>query len=275
MAGDVTTPDHFRRQLCARAGASIASLLVPTSVLAEHIVQLGDFKAGVAKPFELKYDGYLINRLGTNRIASARMSFRLNGGRYDLSLTVDSFLADLYYQSEGRIDQSGLHPEIYRERRKVPFRREKTRQVKYVVSDDPRQINQRRDGALVVPPNTQDRVSLLVHFSLLAQTNPQLLEAGHDLAVPFARTKAVDNSRWRVGSLETAPSAFKDAVEDDVEPITQTESPGMQAQRIERVRGEGSKKLGVAFWLTNNAQRLPLVLQFSEKGRTLKFVWRA
>jgi len=275
MAGDLITPDHIRRQVCTAVGASVASLVVPTAALAKHIVQLSEFQAGAAKPFELKYDGYLINRLGTNRIASAKMLFRPSAGRYRLTLTVDSFLADLQYQSDGRIDQAGLHPEIYRERRKVPFRREKTKQVKYVVSDDPAQVNQRRDGALVVPPHTQDRLSLLVHISLLAQANPTLLEAGHDLAIPFARTKRVDDSRWHVGSPETAPSAFKGAVQDDdVEPFSQTKAPAQQAQRIERRRSEGSKKLGVAFWITNNAARLPLVLQFSEKGRTLKFVWR-
>jgi|GEM_PF-5388128 len=275
MAGDFITPDYIRRQLCTRVGATVASLVVPATALAKHVVQTSEFQAGEAKPFDLKYDGYLINRLGTNRIASANMMFRPSGGRYRLTLTVDSFIADLHYQSDGRIDRAGLHPESYRERRKVPFRREKTKQVKYVVSDDPAQVNKRRDGALVVPPNTQDRLSLLVHISLLAQANPQLLEAGHDLAIPFARTKRVDSSRWRVGAPETAPSAFKGALsDDDVEPITQTKPAAMQAQRVERHREEGSTKLGVAFWITNSAQRLPLVLQFSEKGRTLKFIWR-
>lgn len=275
MAGDLITPDHRRRQLCTVAGASAAALFVPSLALAKHVVQVSDYQAGVAKPFELKYDGYLINRLGTNRIASAKMTFKPDGGRYHLTLSVDSFLADLHYQSDGRIDQAGLHPESYRERRKVPFRRERTRQVKYVVSDDLAQINKIRDGALVVPPNTQDRLSLLVHVSLLAQVNPQLLDAGHDLAIPFARTNRVDSSHWRVGVPEFAPSAFKDAIEDDAEPTTQTKPGKAQAQRVQRLRGADSKKLGVSFWLTNNAERLPLVLQFSEKGRTLKFIWRA
>ena len=275
MAGDLVTPDHLRRQLCVGFGASAASLLVPASAFGKHVVQVSKFKAGVAKSFSLKYDGYLINRLGTNRIASADMQFHNSSGQYRLTLAVDSFFADLQYVSEGRVDQAGLHPKKYWERRKVRFRSEKIKQVKYEVSEDPAKVNTRHNGVLVVPPNTQDRLSLLDHISLLAQANPELLEAGHDLAVPFARTSRVDNSLWRIGATQLAPSAFKDAQsEEDDESTVQFASLSVQAQRVQRRRDTGSKKLGVAFWLSDNAERLPLVLQFTEKGRTLKFVWR-
>ncbi len=275
MAGDVIAPDHLRRQLCAGAGLGATSLILPRLVAAAHVVRASDFKIGTANPFQLKYDGYLINRLGTNRIASAMLKFSPNGNRYALSLTVDSFLADLHYQSDGRLDQFGLHPENYRERRKVPFRREKIRQVRYQETNDHAQVNRRREGTLIVPPNTQDRLSLLVHISLLAQANPALLEAGHDLAIPFARTSQVDFSRWRIGERQKAPATARGRDrDDDADPPVQKVSRAAQAQRIERRRPKDSKKLGVAFWLTNNASRLPMVLEFAEKGRVLKFVWR-
>lgn len=278
MTGEDPVPDFCRRQLCAGAWLGAASLVIPRSALAGHVVRASEFQIGAARSFQLRYDGYLINRLGTNRIASAKLRFAPKGDRYHLSLSVDSFLADLHYQSDGRLDQHGLHPETYRERRKVPFRREKIRQVRYEVSEDPALINKWRDGTLVVPPNTQDRLSLLVHISLLAQTNPQLLQAGHDLAIPFARTSQVDFSRWHVGGLQKAPAAGRARDrdrDDDVDWPVGDAPKQIHAQRIERRRPKDSKKLGVAFWLTDNASRLPMVLEFAEKGRVLKFVWRS
>ncbi|MGB7183542.1 MAG: DUF3108 domain-containing protein [Burkholderiaceae bacterium] len=227
--------------------------------------------AAPARAIRLNYEGYLITGFGNSKIATAVMDFVPKDGRYLMQLTVESMLADLSYSSEGRVDQHGLHPERYIEKRKVAFRSARTKQVQYVVSKDAAAINRFDGGKLTVPPQTQDRLSLMIHLSLVAQANPTLLAPGQEIDIPFARVSAVSSSRW--SASEVQPVQLDAGASENDTTHTRRAAPVRPAQRIARV-ADKKESVDVAFWLSADKDRLPLVLQFSENGRSLKFVTR-
>ena len=222
---------------------------------------------------ELFYDGYLITGFGSTRIAKALMEFKPNGERYRMQLKVDSMLADLSYTSEGRIDEAGLHPESYLEERKVAFRRARKKAVRYVPTSDPSGVNQFDGKSLTVPPGTQDRLSLLIQYSLLAQADPALLTPGRETEIPFARVNSVSASRWSAGPVRPERLDGAEGQAEGDENPSPTDGSVLVAQRVARVARK-KESVDVSFWLSADASRRPLILQFSENGRRLRFVAR-
>jgi hypothetical protein len=222
---------------------------------------------------ELFYDGYLITGFGSTRIAKALMEFKPNGERYRMQLKVDSMLADLSYTSEGRIDEAGLHPESYLEERKVAFRRARRKAVRYVPTSDPSGVNQFDGKSLTVPPGTQDRLSLLIQYSLLAQADPALLTPGRETEIPFARVNSVSASRWSAGPVRPERLDGAEGQAEGDENPSPTDGSVLVAQRVARVARK-KESVDVSFWLSADASRRPLILQFSENGRRLRFVAR-
>ncbi|MEZ5659549.1 MAG: DUF3108 domain-containing protein [Burkholderiaceae bacterium] len=208
----------------------------------------------------LHYAGYLVTGAGAAPIASARLSVSVADQRYRISLSVDSFLADLVYSSEGRVDASGLHPELYSEARKIPFRSRRVRSVRLRETDDPARAGHAADDVLWVPPGTQDRVSLLFQYTLLARADRDVLRAGAERSIPFARVSDVTPSRWVAGPAERVRALDAD------EPFE-----GPFAHRVARV-ADAQATVDVAFWLWAGERHLPLILQFTEKERSLRFV---
>jgi hypothetical protein len=265
-----------------------ASLLVVPTLLSRHAFaqsQPAESKAGakvggngvtvVAPPpaIELFYDGYLITGFGSTQIAKALMSFKPTSDRYSMQLKVDSMLADLSYTSEGRIDEMGLHPETYLEQRKVAFRRARKKAVRYVPTTDPSAVNRFDGETLTVPPGTQDRLSLLIQFSLLAQADPALLKPGRETEIPFARVNSVTASRWSAGPVRPERLDGAEGEPQGDGDTSPTDGSVLVAQRVARVATK-KESVDVSFWLSANPARRPMILQFSENGRRLRFVAR-
>ncbi|MEZ5739429.1 MAG: DUF3108 domain-containing protein [Burkholderiaceae bacterium] len=209
----------------------------------------------------LDYAGFLLTGMGSTPLASARLSVTASASRYSIRLSVESFLADLGYESQGRLDAAGLHPQYYAERRKLPFRSRRLREARYRETTDPARVNTRDGEVLLVPPGTQDRLSLIFQYSLLARADPRIVQAGHEQSIPFAGTSDVNASRWSAD-----PPEWIRPTDDE-----NASAGRRQANRIARIAEPGSNGLDVAFWLSANDKRLPLVLQFSEGGRSLRF----
>lgn len=208
----------------------------------------------------LDFAGYLVTGAGATPIASAQLTAEAGGQRYRIVLRVESFLADLSYESEGRIDTAGLHPEHYTEARKIPFRSRRVKTVQFREADPGDRPYRREGDVLWVPPGAQDRVSLLFQYTLLARADPTVLSPGAERSIPFARLNEVAPSRWAAGPAERIRAL-------DSEDATQ----GPLAHRVARV-ADAQATVDVAFWLWAGARRLPLILQFSENARSLRFV---
>lgn len=278
-----------RRQWCSMTAAGAGSLVLSPGLL----LQPGRATAAADPPrshqaagsasqaprvaaptaIELLYDGYLITGFGSTRIAKATMQFTPRDSRYQMQLRVDSMLADLSYRSEGQITAAGLQPESYVEHRKVAFRSAREKSVQYVRTTDASAINQYNGKTLTVPPGTQDRLSLLIQFSLMAQANPGLLTPGHETEIPFARVRSVSASRWSAGPVQSERADGADSADQDEPAARSATGPVLVAQRVARVATK-KESVDVSFWLAADASRLPLILQFSENGRRLRFVAR-
>ena len=209
---------------------------------------------------QLDFAGYLVSGVGASPIAAARLIVEVGGSRYRVVVDVDSFLADLVYESEGRLDEAGLHPEYYRESRKIVFRSQRVKEVRLRETDDPARTNHHDGKTLWVPPGTQDRVSLIFQYMLMARADADMLRAGREIDIPYARFRDVAPSRWAAGPAERIRAL-------SAEERTQ----GPFAYRIGQV-GHANADVDAAFWIWAGELRLPLMLEFSEKGRSLRFV---
>ncbi len=224
-----------------------------------HAAPLAPMRAGRPQPLALEYDGYL--DLGGNpmRIARGRLQFVPSGADYRLTMNVDSAIAELAYESTGQLEPQGLHPLRYRESRRIGGRSPRERSVRFDAAPPPAPADgsTAAEPVLVVPAGAQDRISLLVQLSLLAQANPKRFAEGAELELALAGLEHVDQIRLRVG------------------PVERVETAGgvREAQRIRRF-GEEPGSAGLEFWLGSDALRTPVVIRFDDDGRSLKFVLR-
>ncbi|MGH1359169.1 MAG: DUF3108 domain-containing protein [Burkholderiaceae bacterium] len=255
MIGQATLADAGRRRVLGAAGGVSALVAMPAlGLAAEHSLTL--------QPFALDYSGYLVSGMGSTPLASARLTAASEGGRFSVELVVESFLADLTYRSRGIIDQHGLKPLQYQERRKVAFRSAREKTVMYVHTDDSKIQNTQVGDQLFVPTGAQDRLSLILQVIWMSRRQPQLLSNDAEFGMPFARVSRVSESRWRVRGPE---------------PLVRQEDEGpsrgsrVSGYRITRVADQRDT-VDVAFWLSADQKLQPLVLQFAEKGRRLRFV---
>ena len=206
---------------------------------------------------QLRYDGYLVNMMGATPIASARMRIDVGDATYAVGLEVESVLADLVYESRGKVDAKGFHPEHYIERRKVALRSPRTKEVRLREAATAPPHGVRVGDVLQVPPGTQDRLSMLLQYGVLARAQPAILPQREPVDIPYARFDRVVPSRWRAQVAAPVPIGARD-------------ERSLRAWRIARVAEKDD--VGVVFWLGADAAHLPLQLEFSDGDRSLRFV---
>ncbi len=212
---------------------------------------------------DLPYEGFLLNGSGATPLASARLQADRDATGYRIVLTVNSILADLTYESRGDVDPYGLVPRQFIDRRKVAFRSPRERTVHYAYTDDPGLVNQIRDDHLQVPPHTQDRLSLMLQMMQMGRADAQFLRDGHSVQIPFASTSRVAPSRWQISGPEPVAADTADAARAG-------RPPGFRISRV----ADSENTIDVSFWLAVTPDHRPLALQFSESGRSLRFVAR-
>lgn len=239
--------------LLACGGRAAATLGAVTGALAGRPASAGttDFDAG----FDLAFDGYYESRGERTPLASARLRFVPGGDAYRMSLEVTSLLADLFYESSGRLDAQGLHPERYVERRQLPFGRNRRREARYVPLETDGQAGPVGEGMLAVPPGTQDRISLIGELWRLAG-----LAGG-----PFKERGSID--------LALASTSKVRPVSLRVDPRAPLEIGGrrFQAWRVRRIDEGADDELDIEVWFDAAGRMLPLAIRFLEKGRALHF----
>lgn len=246
-----------RRQVLGVVAGLTGNALLPSLTCARE----ADGPSGLV-PLDLQYAGYLVSGAGSTPLASARLRANSQAGRYQIELQVESFLADLTYQSQGIIDAAGLKPLQYHERRKVAFRSERKKSVVYVHTDDKKIQNTQAGNQLFVPTGAQDRLSLILQVIWLSRANSALLTDNAELSLPFARVNRVTESRWQIRGPERL------AREDGDERVQRTTPMGYRVTRV----ADSKDTVDVSFWLSADQALQPLVLQFAENGRSLRFV---
>jgi hypothetical protein len=234
---------------------------------------LGGIGADPERPngFELAYDGFLETGGRSTPLATALLRLVAGDGDYRMTLDVDSLIAKLHYESRGRVADDGLHPERYRERRRMPFGRRRDRSVRFVPADassGPKAAGETYASAapapgentLAVPAGTQDRLSLVGQLWRLARDEDGPIAAGRPIEIALAST-----SKVRRVVLRADPAAGLDVG-----------GRAMRAHRIRRVDGsEQTDDLDVEVWLDAANRHLPLAIRFIEPDRALRFVAKA
>ena len=234
----------------SRAGMALGAL---AGALAPRAAAAGaaEFDAG----FDLAFDGYYESRGDRTPLASARLRFAPNDAAYRMSLEVSSLLADLFYESSGRLDGKGLHPEHYVERRHLPFGRKRRREARYVPVADGAQPGPAGEGTLAVPPGTQDRISLIGQLWRLAGLPDGPFRQGRPIELALASTSKVRPVRLGVhpeAPLEIGGRAYR-------------------AWRVRRIDERDDDDLDIEVWFDADGRALPLAIRFIEKGRALHF----
>ncbi len=204
--------------------------------------------------FDIGFKGYYESGGSKTPLASARLRYQPATDAYRMSLEVDSMLADLFYESRGRLDAAGLHPEHYVERRVLPFGRKRLREARFVKAGregagpaDP--------GTLAVPPGTQDRISLIGQLWRLAARPDGPFGDGRRFELPLASV-----SKVRSVSLQVDPAASLIIGERE-----------LVARRVRRVDAPDDDDLDIEVWLAADDRRLPLAIRFMERDRALHF----
>ena len=208
--------------------------------------------AGAAwAPLELAFGGYYGQGGPASRIAQASYRFAPDGGRYRLDFEVRSGLGQLRFESEGLIDARGLQPERYLEYRQLPFQRPRTREKRFV-----REAGAGGEDVLLVPPDTQDRLSLVAQVSWLARTQPRSVGPGQRLKLSLAAWNEVDPIELEV-----------EAAED-----IRLDGGGSASARRFRRLNDPEQKGALEFWLAEDRQRLPTQISFVDAPLLLRFV---
>jgi len=210
---------------------------------------------GFESGFDLEFDGYYESNGSRTPLASARLRFEPADDAYRMSLEVSSMLADLFYESTGRLDERGLHPERYVERRHLPFGRKRAREARYVPVAPGAQAGPVGDGTIAVPPGTQDRISLIGELWRLAGLARGPFREGRPLELALASA-----SKVRPVSLGIDPPATMAIGGRDRE-----------AWRVRRVDEGADDELDIEVWFDAAGRRLPLAIRFIEQRRALHF----
>lgn len=242
----------MRRRLCLSLPALLAAVGRRGAVLAGLASALPARAAPAG--FDIDFKGYYESGGSKMPLASARLRYEPAADAYRMRLEVDSMLADLFYESRGRLDADGLHPEHYLERRVLPFGRKRLREAHFVKAG--------RDGAgpvgpgtLAVPPGTQDRISLIGQLWELAARPDGPFGDGRCFELPLASV-----SKVRPVSLLVDPAASLRIGERE-----------LAARRVRRVDVPGDDDLDIEVWLAAEGRRLPLAIRFMERDRALHF----
>jgi hypothetical protein len=204
---------------------------------------------------ELTFDGWIeSDGQPPRRIAQAAWRWAPRAEGYRLTMEVDSAWATLVYESSGRLGSDGLRPQRYREVRKSPMRATKERVLSFDEAVAQTDAAGQEGERLALPLGGQDRLSVVMQWSLLAQAQPARIAAGIELTLPLASWRAVETARFIVGGHESVDLGART----------------LQAQRIRRATTEADQT-GIELWLADDAQRTPAVIRFGDEGRALRF----
>lgn len=263
-AGSPVSPGRrdYLRRFALLGGAAISSFAWavksagagPTEAVAKH--------AAGMQPVDMEYAGYLVSGVGATPLASARLRAFEQQGRYEIELSVNSFLADLTYRSTGMVGPNGLVPLQYWERRKVAFRSARHKRVNYIHTEDAALQNTLSGDQLHVPPGSQDRLSLILQIIWMSKRDSTVLSDNAEHELPFARVNRVTASRWRVRGPERLSR------QEGNGSLGRSSQSGYRISRVANSR----ETVDVSMWLSQSQGHRPLVLQFAEKGRSLRFV---
>lgn len=234
-----------------RAGAMLGGLAVALPTRAAPAGPDIDLDAG----FDIAFDGYYESGGSRMPLASARLRFEPSPDAYRMSLEVDSLLADLFYESSGRLDARGLHPEHYVERRHLPFGRKRRREARYVPAAGA-EAGPAGPGTLAVPPGTQDRISLIGQLWRLAARPEGPFEDGRRFDLALAST-----SKVRPVSLQVDPPTSL--------AIAGREHEAWRVRRVDEPADDDD--LDIEVWFAVRERRLPLAIRFMEPDRALHF----
>ncbi|MDO9251580.1 MAG: DUF3108 domain-containing protein [Hydrogenophaga sp.] len=178
---------------------------------------------------------------GLNYNADGRLTWRIEGERYEAQMTVKAFLlGSRVHTSVGHITPQGLAPERFGDR----SRSEKAAHFDY----EAKRIRYSRnspDAALV--PGTQDQLSVSLQLSLLFHAQPSAYTEGQALSLPVSNASYTEDWKFQVG------------------PLTDLELPAgtLKARLLTRSsRREFDKTLQV--WLAPALGYLPVRLRITE-----------
>jgi len=188
----------------------------------------------------------------------ARLEYRLvhDGQHYEIRTTGEAEgLISLIYSgvltqvSVGRLGPDGLEPTRYAEQRGK--RAERAVEFDY----DRRQLRASgRDGALLLMPGTQDRLSVFYQLGLLARTIPDAFVAGRVHVLPVASMKSVSAEHFEVVGDETLIESVR----------------AIRALHLRRQAPPGSEDPGIDVWLGYDLQMLPVRVRIVDsRGRVL------
>jgi hypothetical protein len=240
-----------RRQLLGAGAAALALTGSPGGArAADPVPKLAQPPAAMS----LRFAGYLEAGGHPVRIADALCEFKPAGDRYTLLMRVASPFASLSYESEGLLDEYGLHPRLYREVRKLPLRGPRERSVAYYEGNPPAEPPADAVPRVALPAGGQDRLSVLIQMPLLARARPDRIVPGSRWRVAFASFDHVDEVQLAVGNTEEVVLG----------------SQRVRAQRVRRTESVAGTP-DIDFWMADDAERAPVVIRFEDDGRALRF----
>ncbi len=250
------TPNRDPKTPPTEPGAP-ASAAEPVLASTDRPADRNETRAPIARPqgpalldYRIFYEDYQSG----NQVAALVLRLELDGDRYRLSTEARAsglmswiWRGTLIQTSEGMVDEGGLVPLRYVERRGDRSPRE--------ASLPPGEARVRfGDGRAVPAPfGTQDRLSILLQIGLTMVSAPGA-PAGTVLQWPLLASSRVEASRWRVEGEEALEIGEKTVV----------------TTRLRKLGEPGQSDASIDVWFAQGGDPWPIRLRFSESGgRTL------
>jgi hypothetical protein len=190
-----------------------------------------------------------------DRQSVARLQYRvtIEGDRYEIRTEGEAEgLISLVYRgtlsqvSRGRLGPDGLEPMRYVEQRGQRAERSVT------FDQDGRRLLPHGGGPpLVLPPGTQDRLSVVYQISLMARADPVGFAAAAEHRLPVASLRAVRIEAFTVLGEET---------------LVTPEGP-LRALHLRRLPLSGGDEPGIDLWLGYDLDMLPVRLRVEDASR--------
>jgi hypothetical protein len=194
-------------------------------------------------PVELKYDVQAL-RDGKMVYGGGKITWRAGGGRYQVDGEASVlFLTMLTFQSVGAVDEFGVAPELYAEKR---FRRPET--VTRFERGADRIVFSASDASYPRSSGAQDRASIVWQLAAIGLGDPGRYTPGATLELFVAGPR--DAEPWLIQVIG----------------LEQTETPAgsLQAWHVVRAPRPGSHEQTLDIWLAPQHSWYPVRLRFTE-----------
>ncbi len=197
---------------------------------------------------------YLVTANAGITIGRATETFTRKGDAYTIKSETRSdgalkaFLDDQYtVESNGRVDQEGLKPLVYTERRAKDSKRDLKSTFDYKLSVMHTEL--RNDPSdYWFPPGTQDRISVMYQFM-------HMKEFGNTLLIPMAERRKIVNYTYRLVGEERVT----------------TPAGAFDTRHYQRVIEPGAKETKVDVWLAKDRFNFPVQVVYDDpKGFKLQ-----